>query len=61
MSDLLSNGMAGGFSVVKESLTTQDLSRMATLRNSRRTETVYAVRLTPSNSMGLKSPSEVSV
>jgi hypothetical protein len=36
MSDLLSNGMLGGFSVVKESLTAQDLSRMATIRKFRR-------------------------
>lgn len=98
MSDLLSNGMAGGFSVVKESLTTQVLSRMVTIRksrrvgspekatirnfrivrflrrasysenlnswygvvrNSRRTDLVYALCLNPSNSMGLESPTEV--
>lgn len=33
MSELLSNGMGGCFSVVKESLTTHGLSRMASVRN----------------------------
>jgi hypothetical protein len=47
--------------VVKDSLTTRSVPRTATVRKFRRTDADQDGRLTPSNSMGLKCPSEVRV